>query len=82
LVRDGLSKIYLDADADAGPLVIHGNVTGPDGKPVANAVVECWHANSKGFYSQFDPIGAQTEFNLRGAARCARARTASTNSAR
>ncbi|WP_028207283.1 dioxygenase family protein, partial [Paraburkholderia nodosa] len=29
--------------------------------------VECWHANSKGFYSHFDPTGAQDDFNLRGA---------------
>ncbi|POR47410.1 catechol 1,2-dioxygenase, partial [Paraburkholderia eburnea] len=66
-VREGVSKIDINADADAGPLVIHGTVTGADGKPVANAVVECWHANSKGFYSHFDPTGAQTDFNLRGA---------------
>jgi catechol 1,2-dioxygenase len=66
-VRDGVSKIDVNPDEDAGPLVIRGTVTGPDGKPVANAVVECWHANSKGFYSHFDPTGAQSEFNLRGA---------------
>lgn len=68
-VRDSMSKIDLDADADAGPLVIRGTVRGPDGKPVAGALVECWHANSKGFYSHFDPTGAQSEFNLRGAVR-------------
>jgi catechol 1,2-dioxygenase len=68
-VRDGVSKIDIDNDADAGPLVIRGVVTGPDSKPVANAVVECWHANSKGFYSHFDPTGAQSDFNLRGAVR-------------
>ncbi|WP_321933733.1 catechol 1,2-dioxygenase [Paraburkholderia sp. J8-2] len=66
-VRDSVSRIDLDADEQAGPLVIHGMVTGPDGKPVAGAVVECWHANSKGFYSHFDPTGAQSDFNLRGA---------------
>ncbi|MEM5389649.1 catechol 1,2-dioxygenase [Paraburkholderia phymatum] len=66
-VRDGVSKIDIDPDPDAGPLVIHGTVTGPDGKPVANAVVECWHANSKGFYSHFDPTCSQSQFNLRGA---------------
>ncbi|TCG07956.1 catechol 1,2-dioxygenase [Paraburkholderia steynii] len=66
-VRDGISKIDVNPDEDAGPLVIRGTVTGPDGKPVANALVECWHANSKGFYSHFDPTGAQSEFNLRGA---------------
>lgn len=68
-LRDAVSKIDLDADADAGPLVIRGKVTGPDGQPVAGAVVECWHANSNGFYSHFDPTGAQSPFNLRGAVR-------------
>jgi catechol 1,2-dioxygenase len=66
-VRDGVSKIDIDPDEAAGPLVIRGTVTGPDGKPVAGALVECWHANSNGFYSHFDPTGAQSEFNLRGA---------------
>ena len=66
-VRDSVSKIDLDPDNEAGPLVIRGTVTGPDGEPVAGAVVECWHANSKGFYSHFDPTGAQSDFNLRGA---------------
>ncbi|WP_321889430.1 catechol 1,2-dioxygenase [Paraburkholderia bannensis] len=68
-LRDGVSKIDINPDTDAGPLVIHGTVTGPSGEPVAGAVVECWHANSKGFYSHFDPTGAQSEFNLRGAVR-------------
>ncbi|OJY20364.1 catechol 1,2-dioxygenase [Pandoraea sp. 64-18] len=68
-LRDAVSKIDLDADVDAGPLVIRGKVTGPDGQPVAGAVVECWHANSNGFYSHFDPTGAQSPFNLRGAVR-------------
>jgi catechol 1,2-dioxygenase len=68
-VRDGVSKIDVNPDPGAGPLVIHGTVTGPDGKPVAGAVVECWHANSKGFYSHFDPTGSQSDFNLRGAVR-------------
>ncbi|WP_250503977.1 catechol 1,2-dioxygenase [Caballeronia sp. AZ7_KS35] len=68
-LRDGVAKIDLNPDDDAGPLVIRGTVTGPDGKPVADAVVECWHANSKGFYSHFDPTGAQSDFNLRGAVR-------------
>ncbi|PRX26611.1 catechol 1,2-dioxygenase [Paraburkholderia sp. BL18I3N2] len=66
-VREGVSRIDIDPDEDAGPLVIRGTVTGPDGKPVAGALVECWHANSKGFYSHFDPTSAQSEFNLRGA---------------
>jgi catechol 1,2-dioxygenase len=66
-VHDGKSKMDINPDPDAGPLVIRGSVVGPDGKPVAGALVECWHANSKGFYSHFDPTGAQSDFNLRGA---------------
>lgn len=50
-------------------MIIHGTVTGQDGKPVAGALVECWHANSNGFYSHFDPTGEQSPFNLRGAVR-------------
>ena len=65
--RNSVSRIDINPDEDAGPLVIRGTVTGPDDKPVEGAVVECWHANSKGFYSHFDPTGAQSEFNLRGA---------------
>ena len=68
-VRDGVSKIDINPDEAAGPLIIHGTETGPDRKPVAGAVGECWHANSMGFYSLFDPTGAQSEFNLRGAVR-------------
>lgn len=68
-VKDGLAKMDLDPDEAAGPLVIRGTVIDRDGKPVAGAVVECWHANSNGFYSHFDPTGAQTDFNLRGAVR-------------
>jgi catechol 1,2-dioxygenase len=66
-VREGVSRIDIDPDDNAEPLVIRGVVTTTDGKPVADAVVECWHANSKGFYSHFDPTGAQSDFNLRGA---------------
>ncbi len=68
-VRDESSRIDLDPDADAGPLVIRGVVTDTAGVPIAGAIVECWHANSKGFYSHFDPTGAQSDFNLRGAVR-------------
>ncbi|MBS0507318.1 MAG: catechol 1,2-dioxygenase [Proteobacteria bacterium] len=66
-VQQGKARLDLDADDNVAPLRIHGMVTGPDGKPVANALVEIWHANSMGFYSHFDPTGAQSPFNLRGA---------------
>lgn len=66
-IGKGVTRIDLDHDQNAGPLVIRGTVTGPDCKPVVGALVECWHANSKGFYSHFDPTGEQSAFNLRGA---------------
>jgi len=34
-----------------------------DGKPVGGAIVDVWHANTKGFYSFFDK--SQTKYNLR-----------------
>lgn len=67
--RAGVARIDLDPDEDAGPLVIRGRISGTDGKPVEGALIECWHANSKGFYSHFDPTGAQSDFNLRGSVR-------------
>ena len=54
-----------DDPDDTGTLYMSGRVTGPDGEPVENAVMHVWHANSKGFYSHFDPTGEQTPFNNR-----------------
>lgn len=57
----------LDQDPEQGEvLFMEGQVRGPDGKPVAGAVVDVWHANTKGFYSFFDPTPApQSPYNLR-----------------
>jgi catechol 1,2-dioxygenase len=54
-----------DDPDETGTLYMGGRVTGPDGEPVENAIVHVWHANSKGFYSHFDPTGEQTPFNNR-----------------
>lgn len=45
---------------EAGPqrgsvFVMEGRVLDPQGKPVANAQVDVWHANELGRYSHFDP---------------------------
>ena len=54
----------LDDGKTAGELVVmHGVVHGRDGKPLANANVEVWHADSLGNYSFFDK--SQSAFNLR-----------------
>jgi catechol 1,2-dioxygenase len=54
-----------DDPDDTGTLYMTGQVKGPDGESVTGAVVHVWHANSKGFYSHFDPTGEQTPFNNR-----------------
>ncbi|TWE07206.1 catechol 1,2-dioxygenase [Pseudomonas sp. AG1028] len=54
----------LDDGTDAGtPLFMQGRVFDTNGKPLAGAIVDVWHANTRGTYSYFDP--AQSEFNLR-----------------
>ncbi|MET1755738.1 dioxygenase [Novosphingobium sp. RD2P27] len=60
-------NVNLSTDPDEGTQVLHmtGTVTGPDGEPVENAILHVWHANSKGWYSHFDPTSEQTPFNNR-----------------
>lgn len=44
-------------------LVMEGRVLDTNGRPVAGALVDVWHANEKGRYSHFDPD--QKDFALR-----------------
>ncbi len=54
----------LDQDPEQGEVVfMEGQVRDPDGKPVSGAIVDVWHANTKGGYSFFDP--SQSAYNLR-----------------
>lgn len=54
----------LDQDPDEGEVILmDGQVKDAEGHPVAGAIVDVWHANSKGGYSFFDP--AQSKWNLR-----------------
>ena len=54
----------MDDGADAGEVMwLHGEVKDTEGQPVANAIVDIWHANTLGNYSFFDP--GQSEYNLR-----------------
>ncbi len=50
-------------DGVATVMFLHGQVTGPDGKPLAGATVDLWHANTQGNYSYFDK--SQSDYNLR-----------------
>lgn len=54
----------LDQDPEQGEvLFMQGQVKDVDGKPIAGAIVDVWHANTKGGYSHFDP--SQSAYNLR-----------------
>ena len=64
-VEKGYARLDDGSDTAGQTLVMHGTVYGADGKPVPNATVEVWHANTKGFYSHFDPTGEQQPFNMR-----------------
>ncbi len=61
---EGDANLTDDPD-DTGTLYMTGQVRSADGAPVAGAILHVWHANSKGFYSHFDPTGEQTAFNNR-----------------
>ena len=54
----------LDDGRDPGqPMLLEGQVLDVDGKPLAGAIVDVWHANTQGLYSYFD--SSQCEYNLR-----------------
>ncbi|RMH83574.1 catechol 1,2-dioxygenase [Pseudomonas sp. AOB-7] len=50
-------------DGVATVMFLEGVVRDTQGKPVADAVVDLWHANTKGNYSYFDQ--SQSDYNLR-----------------
>lgn len=62
--KTNIVELTQDPD-DTEVLTMSGAVRGLDGSPVAGAILHVWHANSQGFYSHFDPTGAQTPFNNR-----------------
>lgn len=61
---ESVGHARLDDGTDPGQtLIMRGRVLGQDGAPLANALVEVWHANHLGNYSYFD--ASQPAFNLR-----------------
>jgi catechol 1,2-dioxygenase len=52
-------------DGKGTPCMVSGQVTGPDGEPLAAASVDVWQTNEDGFYDVQQP-GIQPEGNLRG----------------
>lgn len=63
-ISEGEVNLTKDED-DTATLRMNGKIMGPDGEPVKGAILHVWHANSKGWYSHFDPTGEQTPFNNR-----------------
>ncbi|MFC3051996.1 dioxygenase family protein [Kordiimonas pumila] len=57
--------VMSDKEDDGEVLMMEGVIKDTDGNPVPNAMVEVWHADTRGFYSHFDPTGLQADFNNR-----------------
>lgn len=62
-LEKGEARLDQDPEEDGEVILMDGQVKGTDGRPVAGAVVDVWHANTKGGYSFFDP--SQSKWNLR-----------------
>jgi catechol 1,2-dioxygenase len=62
-VRELGADIALDGKGT--PCLVSGQVTGPDGEPLAGATVDVWQTNEDGFYDVQQP-GIQPPGNLRG----------------
>jgi protocatechuate 3,4-dioxygenase beta subunit len=55
----------INLDRKGTPCLVSGQVTGPDGEPLAGATVDVWQTNEDGFYDVQQP-GIQPAGNLRG----------------
>jgi catechol 1,2-dioxygenase len=62
-VCQGEARLDDGIDDKSEILFMDGHVTDTHGKPIAGALVEVWHANTRGNYSYFDQT--QSPFNLR-----------------
>lgn len=63
--RTGADTAMSDSPEEGETLVISGVVRDEAGKPLPGATVDVWHADSRGFYSHFDPTQKLGEFDLR-----------------
>ena len=61
------TELPMRDDEPGTPLLFQGQVTAVSGEPLPDAVVEMWHADDLGYYSQFAP--GLPEWNLRGTVR-------------
>jgi catechol 1,2-dioxygenase len=58
------ATLPIREDEQGTPLLFKGQVTDVSGNPLPGAVIDIWHADSDGYYSQFAPD--IPEWNLRG----------------
>jgi len=59
-------EAVMSDDEDEGEiLVVEGHVRDVDGNPIPDAILDVWHADTRGFYSHFDPTQQQAPFNNR-----------------
>lgn len=63
-VQNSPATLPMRDDEPGTPLLFQGQVTSVAGEPLAGALIELWHADDLGFYSQFAP--GLPEWNLRG----------------
>ncbi|GAB4099755.1 catechol 1,2-dioxygenase [Sinomonas halotolerans] len=61
---EGVARLDRRADEPGTELVWRGHVRDLEGRGLAGATVEVWHADADGFYSQYAP--GLPEWNLRG----------------
>lgn len=63
-IAQGATRMDDGSEDDVATVMfLQGRVLDPTGEPLAGAVVDLWHANTKGNYSYFDK--SQSEYNLR-----------------
>ncbi|PRB80916.1 catechol 1,2-dioxygenase [Pseudomonas sp. MYb185] len=60
---ESFARLDDGTDQSDEVMLLKGQVTDEDGTPLANAIVDVWHADAKGGYSYFDQ--SQSEYNLR-----------------
>lgn len=59
-------EAVMSDDEDEGEvLIVEGYVLDVNGNPIPGAVLDVWHADTRGFYSHFDPTEKQDAFNNR-----------------
>ncbi|MBL1378833.1 catechol 1,2-dioxygenase [Zobellella iuensis] len=62
-MSEGFARLDDGTETGAEIMLLKGVVTDENNQPLANAIVDVWHANTKGAYSYFD--ASQSEYNLR-----------------